>query len=152
MHDDKTTNITSIMTPLPLDTSGMGDSVHGIINIMKDKNRGCVVILDESGHPAGIITERDIVRRLVFTNKDSKTTSASEIMSSPLISVNDDAYVYDVAAIMAKYGIRRLPVVKDNVLLGIVTATDLARRMYKENKKDPCLYAIGRSRFLEQNI
>jgi signal-transduction protein with cAMP-binding, CBS, and nucleotidyltransferase domain len=152
MHDDKTTNMISIMTPPPLETSKVGDSLDIIINIMKNKNKGSVVILDESGHPTGIITERDIVRRLVFAKKDAKTTLASEIMSSPLISVNDDVYIYDVAVVMAKYGIRRLPVVKDNVLLGIVTATDLIRRMYEENKKDPCLYALTRSPFLERSM
>jgi hypothetical protein len=68
----------------------------------------------------------------------------------PLISLNDDAYIYDAALVMAKYSIRRLPIIKDNVLLGIVTATDLARRLYEENRKDPCLYALARARFLEK--
>jgi signal-transduction protein with cAMP-binding, CBS, and nucleotidyltransferase domain len=152
MHDDKTTIITSVMTPLPIETGRQNDSVDSILNTMKEKNKGCVVILDESGHPAGIITERDIVRRLVLANKDFTATLASEIMSSPLISANDDAYIYDAAVIMTKYGIRRLPIVKDNVLLCIVTVTDLARRMYEENKEDPCLYAIARSRFLGHNM
>ena len=66
MHDDKKANIMSIMTPPPLETSKVGDSLDIIINIMKNKNKGSVVILDESGRPTGIITERDIVRRLVF--------------------------------------------------------------------------------------
>lgn len=148
MHNDRTTTVESIKTTLPVETSKRDDNVDSIIRIMKDKNKGCIVILDESERPVGIITERDIVRRLVYSNMDSKTTLASEIMSSPLVSVNDDAYIYDVAAVMSKYGIRRLPVVKDNMLIGIVTATDLARRIYEENKKDPCLHAIARSRFL----
>ena len=80
-------------------------------------------------------------------------TLACEIMSSPLISANEyDICYYDGAVIMTKYGIRRLPIVKDNVLLGIVTVTDLARRINEENKEDPCLYAIARSRFLGHNM
>jgi predicted transcriptional regulator len=73
-----------LMTPLPVETSKLGDSVHNIINIMKDKNVGCVVISDESGHPAGIITERDIVRRLVFTNKglENDTSIRNYVISS----------------------------------------------------------------------
>ncbi|MGB5090314.1 MAG: CBS domain-containing protein [Nitrososphaeraceae archaeon] len=72
------------MTPLPVETSKLGESVHNIINIMKDKNVGCVVISDESGHPAGIITERDIVRRLVFTNKglENDTSIRNYVISS----------------------------------------------------------------------
>jgi hypothetical protein len=62
-----------------------------------------------------------------------------------LISLNDDAYIYDAALVMTKYSIRRLPIIKDNVLLGIVTATDLARKLYEEHRKDPCLHAIARA-------
>ena len=63
-------------------------------------------------------------------------------MSSPLISLNDDAYIYDAALVMSKYSIRRLPIIRDNVLLGIVTATDLARRLDEENSNDPRLHVI----------
>jgi signal-transduction protein with cAMP-binding, CBS, and nucleotidyltransferase domain len=145
MHDDKTTSITSIMTPAPLETANRSDNVDTIIRTMTVKNKSSVVILSELKHPEGIITERDIVRRLVFESKDPKLTQASEIMSSPLISLNDDAHIYDAASVMTKYSIRRLPIIRDNVLLGIVTATDLARRLYEENWKDPCLYAIARA-------
>jgi len=144
MHDDKTTSVTSIMTPPPHETADRSDNVDTIIRTMTMKNKGSVVILNELKHPEGIITERDIVRRLVFESKDPKLTFVSEIMSSPLISLNDDAYIYDAAFVMTKYSIRRLPIIKDNVLLGIVTATDLARRLYEENRNDPCLHAIAR--------
>jgi signal-transduction protein with cAMP-binding, CBS, and nucleotidyltransferase domain len=150
MHDDKTTSVTSIMTPPPHETADRSDNVDTIIRTMTMKNKGSVIILNELKHPEGIITERDIVRRLVFESKDPKLTFVSEIMSSPLISLNDDAYIYDAAFVMSKYSIRRLPIIKDNVLLGIVTATDLARRLYEENRKDPCLHAIARARFLEE--
>ena len=85
---------------------------------MTMKNKGSVVILNELKHPVGIITERDIVRRLVFESKDPKLTFVSEIMSSPLISLNDDAYIYDAAFVMTKYSIRRLPIIKDKYLVG----------------------------------
>jgi CBS domain-containing protein len=145
MHDDKTIGITSIMTPAPLETADRSDNVDTIIRTMTMKNKSSVIILNELKHPVGIITERDIVRRLVFESKDAKLTFVSEIMSSPLISLNDDAYIYDAAFAMSKYSIRRLPIIKDNVLLGIVTATDLARRLYEENMKDPYLHAIVRA-------
>jgi CBS domain-containing protein len=145
MPDDKTNSVTSIMTPAPLETANRSDNIDTIIRTMTVKNKSSVVILNELKHPEGIITERDIVRRLLFESKDAKLTNASEIMSSPLISLNDDAYIYDAALIMAKYSIRRLPIIKNNVLLGIVTATDLARRLYEENSKDPRLHAISRA-------
>jgi predicted transcriptional regulator len=133
------------MTTAPLETASQSDNIDTIIRTMTVKNKGSVVILNELKHPEGIITERDIVRRLLFQSKDAKLTTASEIMSSPLISLNDDAYIYDAALVMSKYSIRRLPIIKDNVLLGIVTATDLARRLYEENSNDPRLHVISRA-------
>lgn len=145
MDDGKSDRVTSIMTPAPLETANQSDSLDTIIRIMTVKNKSSVVILNELKQPKGIITERDIVRRLLFESKDAKLTIASEIMSSPLISLNDDAYIYDAALVMSKYSIRRLPIIRENVLLGIVTATDLARRLYDENSNDPRLHVISRA-------
>jgi len=68
----------------------------------------------------------------------------SAIMTKPLITIRDEASIYDAALIMTKYSIRRLPVTRDNVLLGIVTTTDLTRHIYEKNKEDPVLKAIGK--------
>lgn len=144
MNEYKTINVTSIMTPAPLETADLSDNVDTIIRTMTVKNKSSIVILNELKHPEGIITERDIVRRLVFESKDTKLTQASEIMSSPLISLNGDATIYDAAMVMSKHSIRRLPIIKDNVLLGIVTATDFVRILNKGNRKDGCLHAIAR--------
>jgi predicted transcriptional regulator len=51
------------------------------------------------------LSPRDIVRRLVFETKEAKLTKASEIMSSPLISLNDDADIYDAALVVSEYSI-----------------------------------------------
>ena len=144
MNEPKTIRVTSIMTPAPLDTANLTDNVDTIIRIMTIKNKSSVVILNALKHPEGIITERDIVRRLVFESKDAKLTQAADIMSSPLISINDDALIYDATMIMSKHSIRRLPIIKDNALLGIVTTTDLVRALYQENRKDGSLHAIAR--------
>lgn len=144
MNEHKTTNVTSIMTPMPLETANRTDSVDTIIRIMTVKNKSSVIILNHLRHPEGIITERDIVRRLAFESRDAKLTQAGDIMSSPLISVSDDAQIYDVAMIMSKHSIRRLPIVKDNALLGIVTTSDLVRALYQENRKDGSLHAVSR--------
>lgn len=136
MNEHKEISVTSIMTPAPLETANRTDNVDTIIRIMTVKHKSSVVIINELKHPEGIITERDIVRRLVFESKDAKLTKAADIMSSPLITLNDDSHIYDAAMIMSKHSIRRLPIVKDNVLLGIVTATDLVRALYQENRKD----------------
>jgi CBS domain-containing protein len=51
---------------------------------------------------------------------------------------------------MAKYNIRRLPITRDNILLGIITATDLSRYIYDKNKSDPMLKAMSRYKYLEK--
>lgn len=105
MHDDKTNRVTSIMTPAPLETASRSDNVDTIIRTMTVKKKSSVVILNELKQPEGIITERDIVRRLLFESKDAKHTNASEIMSSPLISLDDDADIYDAALVVSEYSI-----------------------------------------------
>lgn len=164
MNDDKTTSVQSIMTPLPLETANTSTNVYDIAKQMREKNKGAIIIVEEqrkynnntsnsiTSKPIGIITERDLVRKILakYEDIDPKKTIASEIMSQPLITVGDETSIYDAALIMIKYSIRRLPIARDNILLGIVTATDLARRIYDKNKEDPTLKAMSRFQLLEQ--
>ena len=157
--DDKTLSVEMVMTPLPLDTAMPLDYVIDLARNMKDKGRGSVVVTeyvtDSAGNKTGtrpvrIITERDIVRRVVAESKDPNSTIAYNIMSKPLISVGLEATVYDAALIMTKYSIRRLPIVRDRTLLGIITSSDLARRMFEENRGDPMLRAMSRFQDVEK--
>jgi signal-transduction protein with cAMP-binding, CBS, and nucleotidyltransferase domain len=149
------------MTPLPLETANPLTNLGDIANQMKEKNKGAIIIVEQQteqnsrsliSKPIGIVTERDIVRRVIWGYQpiDPNQIMVSDIMSKPLITVGDEASIYDAALIMTKYSIRRLPITKDNVLLGIVTTTDLARRIYEKNKQDPVLKAMSRFRQLEE--
>ena len=151
--DDKTLSVEMLMTPLPLDTALPLDYVVDLARNMKEKGRGSIIVTEyvttsagsKTGtKPVGIITERDMVRRVVAESKDPHSTIAYDIMSKPLIAVGPEATVYDAALIMTKYNIRRLPIVRDNTLLGIITSSDLARRMYEKNRSDPTLQAMSR--------
>ena len=104
----------------------------------------------DNGKPVGIITERDLVRRVIAENKNPATTKIGDIMSDPLISVGPEATVSNIATIMYKNGIRRLPVIEEGRLLGIVTATDLARTMQRESEKDEMLRAMSRFKMIEE--
>jgi len=151
---DKSLSVEKLMTTLPLETANASDNVFDLAKKMKEKGRGSVVVTEYASTsnagsktgtaPVGIVTERDIVRRVVAESKDPKTTMAYDIMSKPLISVGPEATVYDASLIMTKYMIRRLPIIRDNTLLGIITSSDLARRMYEQNKADPTLKAMSR--------
>jgi len=142
------------MTPLPLEIASPLTNLRDIANQMKEKNKGAIIIVEQQTRdtsstitkPIGIITERDIVRRVLWAYEsiNPKQIMVSAIMTKPLITIGDEASIYDAALIMTKYSIRRLPVTRDNVLLGIVTTTDLTRHIYKKNKEDPVLKAIGK--------
>lgn len=126
------------MTPLPLVVANSSDTIFMISNLMKERKVGSIIIInqDEQNYPIGIITERDIVRRVISDNKDPKHTKANEIMSKPLITIETNTYVYDVSVKMVKNKIRRLPVVKDKTLSGIVTITDIIKYFHEKNKEN----------------
>ena len=127
--------IHTIMNHPPLLEATHLDSVFTISNLMKEGKVGSIIIIDQNKEPVGIITERDIVRRVISDGKDPMITKATDIMSKPLITVEEDTHLYDVAKKMVKHKIRRLPVVKDNhILVGIVTVTDIIKYYYEKNK------------------
>jgi CBS domain-containing protein len=104
------------------------------------------LIVMENNTPIGIVTERDFVRRVLATEKSLKT-KISEIMSTPLRVIDPDAPLKEAARRMVRKRIRRLPVIKDNKLVGIITATDFARHLSKKTFTDDILEAIGRSSY-----
>lgn len=130
--------INKIMTPLPLVVANSYDSIFMISNLMKERKVSSIIIShqDDQNYPVGIITERDIVRRVISNNKDPNHTKATEIMSKPLITIEANTYVYDVTVKMVKNKIRRLPVVKGKTLSGIVTITDIIKYFHEKNKEN----------------
>ena len=135
--------IRTIMNHPPLLYATPLDSVFTISNLMKEGKVGSIIIIDQNTDPVGIITERDIVRRLISDGKDPTITKAADIMSKPLRTVEEDTHLYDVAKKMVKHKIRRLPVVNDNnTLVGIVTVTDIIKYFHEKNKDDNYLAKV----------
>jgi signal-transduction protein with cAMP-binding, CBS, and nucleotidyltransferase domain len=126
----KTTLISTIMHPPPIVIAKDSESIFTISTLMKDKEVSSIIIIDQDDKPVGIITERDLVRRVVADGKDPKDTQATEIKSSPLITVDADDYLFDAVKIMEKNNIRRLPVVKDDAIVGFVTIKDIIRHLH----------------------
>jgi len=85
----------------------------------------------EGDRPVGIITERDILRRVLEVTLAPEALKAKEIMSSPLVTISDNATVEEAARVMAERNIKKLPVVQDGRLIGIVTTTDIVRNQPK---------------------
>ena len=112
-------------------------------DLMSQNNVGDLVVMDKNT-PVGIVTERDLVRR-VLAERKSLNIKVSEVMTTPLRVIDPEATLKEAARRMVNKGIRRLPVIKDNKLVGIITATDFARHLSKKTLTDGILEAIGRS-------
>lgn len=95
---------------------------------MREKSEGCVIIL-KRGTPTGIVTERDVTWKVAGNGLDPKTVKISEIMSSPLITIDPDADLIQAAKLMEQHQIRRLAVARKGILYGVLTAIDIARNL-----------------------
>ena len=113
--------------------------------LMSQNDVGDLVVM-ENNTPVGIVTERDFVRRVLAVGK-STSTRVSEVMSTPLRVIDPEAPIKEAARRMVNKGIRRLVVLKDNKLVGIITATDFARHLGKKTLSDDILEAIGRTHY-----
>ncbi len=93
---------------------------------MREHGIGSVVIVNEKDEPIGIVTERDLVIKVVSQGKNPDEVIARDIMSQPVITVEEDMEVNEAVKLMVDKGIRRLPIVDDNgKLIGIVTMQDI---------------------------
>jgi len=124
-------------------TCDVENTIQEASRIMRDKTISCLVVL-KSRIPAGIITERDIVYRLVTKNLDSTKVLVKEVMSSPLKTVNPEENVYYASRMMITNHIKKLPVVKNKKLVGIITQTDLTN-FFADQRKDFILDNLRKS-------
>jgi CBS domain-containing protein len=99
-------------------------SVKEIVATMTKFDVGSMLVV-QSERPVGIITERDVLRRLVEPSLAPETLTARQVMTSPLLSINENASIEEAAKLMAKKKIKRLPVMNNEKLVGIVTFTDI---------------------------
>lgn len=143
MQEDLT-RVSDIMTKDVIHTTSEDTFVIDAARKMKHAGRGCLIIANK-GTPVGILTERDLVQRVMAEGKDPEVTKVSQVMSRPLISVSRDALVVDAARIMWNNKIRRLPVIDGTVLMGIVTVTDFAKYLEAKSSDDRMLTAMSRA-------
>lgn len=92
---------------------------------MEQNDLGCVIVTNKAGKSIGIITERDLVIRVLAKNIKPDTVSAKEIMTTPLVTIEPDATISEAARRMNRLDIRRLGVVYKGNLVGIITSRDV---------------------------
>ncbi len=102
-----------------------GATVREAAQIMSKYRIGSLVVVEGSGKIAGLITERDILDDVVAAGKRSDDVKVEDAMTKDLVTISEDATLEDAAALMSKNKIKKLPVVKEGGLVGIITASDL---------------------------
>lgn len=106
-------------------------SVYAAARVMAQEEVGSVVVV-VGEKPVGIITERDLVRKVLAGGLSPRKTSVSKVMSSPVVVVGENTSLEEAVSIMAQNRIRRLLVVSGEKLVGIVSATDIMKALGAE--------------------
>ena len=124
--------VSEIMSPKKLVVANIkrNPSALDIAKLMVKNRVGSVVLVDGDGKPVGIVTERDLLRKVSASNKPAKGIAARSIMSSPVVSIRAYDSVETAAAVMAKKKVKRVVVVEDDgSCAGVLSATDIARKL-----------------------
>lgn len=111
----------------PVVTVKEEEDVVNLAKMMEKTSLGAIVVVDENDNPLGIVTERDIVLRVVAKGLMPKKVKAGDVMSAPLKMVDPDMSLVDAMTTMNKLNIRRLGVSYKGKLVGIVTDKDILR-------------------------
>ncbi|MCS4542297.1 MAG: CBS domain-containing protein [Euryarchaeota archaeon] len=93
--------------------------------VMNENDVGCLVVV-ENNRPVGIITDTDVLARVVSKDLKPSKVKVKDVMSTPLVTVDPDSDISEAARVMERAHIRRLPVMKNNRLVGFLSTTDLA--------------------------
>jgi len=105
-------------------TAGLDTTVREIGEMMKSKKIGSVFVTDKAGKMVGIVTESDIVRRCVASDRVPYVTRAEEVMSSPLITVDVEESVYRAQELMDQKHVLHLAVTEETKIVGMISIRD----------------------------
>jgi CBS domain-containing protein len=118
-------HIREVMTPGP-ETIQADRPAAEAAKLMQQADAGMIPVLDD-GNLLGTVTDRDIAIRLVAEGKDPQATPVREIASTSVVTIEPDRELDEALKLMAKHQVRRLPVVEDGRLVGVVAQADVAR-------------------------
>ena len=122
--------------PYPIAESA---SIQDTARITNDKKVSTLVVLDEDNNPVGLVSERDLVRKVCINDLPANRVTNKEIMSSPLITINSESSASTATDLMLKNNVRHLLVIDNesndnNQPIGIITPLDLVK--YEEFTRD----------------
>jgi len=110
--------------------------------VMNKNGIGCLLTVDEDG-VKGILTERDLLIRVLEVCKDPKTTMVSDVMTQSIIFGDPNMQIAEATRLMFQNEIKKLPILENNQLVGIVTLTDIARATTSDKKTMDLIEALS---------
>jgi len=116
--------VKDIMTS-PVVTIGEHETIYRAAKLMDKHNVGCVIVTSKEDKPVGILTERDLIKRVLAKNTLPSRERAGKVMTSPLITIDSDETLQEAARKMSRLNVRRLGVVYRGNLVGIITGKDI---------------------------
>lgn len=106
----------------------LDSSVKEVVATMNKFDIGSIMVV-QSKRPVGIITERDVLRRVVQPCLAPETLTAKQVMTRPVVTISETASIEEAAKLMTKKKIKKLPVMNERKLVGIVTLTDIVTKV-----------------------
>ncbi len=111
------------------------DSVLDAIRLMADKGIGSLVVMEDQ-ELLGIMSERDYARKVIIKGRSSESTAVSEIMTVNVFTTSSSETVNDCMSVMTEKKIRHLPVVEDNVVIGMISIGDLVEAIIADQQEE----------------
>jgi len=109
----------------PVVTTDEEAHANRVAELMEKQGLGCIIVTSKNGKPLGIITERDLVGRVLAKNIKPDAVKAKEVMTAPLITIEPNETISEAARRMSRLNIRRLGVVYKGQLIGILSSKDV---------------------------
>ncbi|MFZ8907572.1 MAG: cyclic nucleotide-binding/CBS domain-containing protein [Nitrosopumilaceae archaeon] len=132
-ENDGNFSVKAIMNPNVV-SLGSDATIKEASELMTRQKIGSIVIIDKN-EPVGILTERDFATKIMLKSYSAET-KVSEVMSSPVVHISSNQSVADVIDIMANKEIRKVPVIDEGKLIGIVTGTEFLRLFVQATDED----------------
>jgi CBS domain-containing protein len=129
------TTAREIMTP-GVECVSVGETLVDAARRMRDLDVGALPICGDNDRLAGMLTDRDIVMRVVAEGRDPGSVAVGDLADGNVVTIGADDSVEDALATMSKHGVRRLPVIDGHDLVGMVSQADIARNLPEERVGD----------------
>ena len=144
MTDAKTMTISDVMTKSVISVDA-SMSINETAKLMEDAKVGAVIVIEDN-KPIGIVTDRDFAVK-VAAHAYQISTPIKQIMSSPLFSINSDETVRAASDLMHDRGVRKIPVIDNGNIVGIITATDIVNLLavsVEEDMRDMYFHSVAK--------